>query len=150
MRGQIFLVILMSLVTYITLSILGIRFAFLLGLFSGFAEIVPVIGPIVAASVAILIVFFTGHANFGLNVTQAALTVAIIYFVLRQLEDYFVMPHVFGKITKLPAFLIFFAVVAGGHIGGILGLILAVPVAAILRLFLEFFLEQVNKDGSRK
>lgn len=147
LRGQIFLVFLMSIVTYISLLILGIRFSFLLGLFSGFAEIVPVVGPIVAGSVAVLVALLTGTAHFGLQPIQAAFIVIVIYFVLRQLEDYFVIPYVMGKVTQLPSFVIFFAVIAGGHIAGILGLILAVPIAAVGRIVLEFSLRTINKKA---
>lgn len=142
LRGQILLVILMTLATYIALSIVGLRFAFLIALFSGFAEIIPVVGPIVAGTVAVTVALVTGNAHFGLSSVQAGVVVAGVYFVLRQLEDYFVMPYVYSKITQLPAFIIFFAVVAGGHIAGVLGLILAVPVAAIIRLFASFYLEK--------
>ena len=150
LRGQIFLIVLMSVATYIALAIVGVRFSVTLALFSGFAEIVPVVGPIIAGSVAALVVLLTGHAHFGLMPLNAALIVVVIYFILRHLEDYFIIPHVMGRITKLPPFLIFFSVVAGGHLAGILGLILAVPTAAILKLLLEFSLEKVNKKGSRK
>lgn len=144
LRGQIFLVVLMSFVTFVALSILGVKFAVFLGVFSGFAEIVPIIGPIVAAAVSITVVLLTGHVNFGLTPVYGAIAVAILYFVLRHAEDYFVIPHIMGRITKLPAFIIFLAVVIGGHIGGILGLIVAVPVAAVIRIFLEFSLDQIN------
>ncbi|HYK08625.1 MAG TPA: AI-2E family transporter [Candidatus Eisenbacteria bacterium] len=150
LRGQIFLVLLMSLATYIALFILGIRFAFLIAIFSGFAEIVPVVGPIIAAGVAISVVLLTGTIHFGLSPVQGAIALAIIYFILRHLEDYFVIPYVMGRITKLPSFIIFFAVIAGGHLAGILGLILAVPVAAVIRLLLEFSFNQINEKGSRK
>lgn len=144
LRGQIFLILLMAIATFIALTILGVRFALLLAVFSGFAEIVPLVGPIIAAAVAVLVVLLTGHVNFGLTPFSGALIVIAIYFVLRHAEDYFVIPHVMGKITQLPPFIIFLAVIAGGHIAGILGLILAVPVAAIIRLFLEFSLDQIN------
>lgn len=147
LRGQIFLVFLMSLVTFVALSVLGIRFALFLSVFSGFAEIVPIIGPIIAAAVAILVVLVTGTVNFGLSPVNGAIVIAILYFALRHIEDYFVIPHVMGKITKLPPFVIFFAVVAGGHLWGILGLILAVPLAAIIRILLEYSLDQINKRG---
>lgn len=139
LRGEVFLIILMGVVTYIALAIIGVRFAVSIAIFSGFAEIIPYVGPIVAATVAVAVTLFIGGVHFGLSPLNAALIVIGVYFVLRQLEDYFVIPHVMGSITKLPPFIIFFSVVAGGHIGGVLGLILAVPVAAILRLLLEFF-----------
>ena len=142
LRGQIFLVFLMSVVTFVSLSILGVRFALLLAIFSGFAEIVPVIGPITAGALATLVVLITGTVNFGLTPISGAVAVVIIYFILRHMEDYFVVPAIMGKITKLPPFVIFFAVIAGGHLWGVMGLILAVPLAAIVRLLLEFFVDQ--------
>lgn len=140
LRGQVFLILLMGVITYIALAIIGIRFAVTIAVFSGFAEIIPVIGPIVAGGVAASVALVGGgQANFGLSPLNASLIIILVYFVLRQLEDYFVIPHVMGSITKLPPFVIFFSVVAGGHLAGILGLILAVPVVAVLRLLLEFF-----------
>lgn len=150
LRGQVFLILLMGVITYIALAILGVRFAASIAIFSGFAEIVPIVGPIVAGGVAVTVVLLTGHANFGISPLNTALIVAAVYFVFRQMEDYFVIPYVMGSITKLPPFLIFFAVVAGGHLAGILGLILAVPVAAVLRILLEFSLKKIEENGSRK
>src|SRR5258708_102015 len=144
LRGQIFLIFLMTIWTFIALAILGVRFSLLIAVFSGFAEIVPVIGPILAAALAVLVVMVTGHSNFGLQPIQAAFIVIAIYFVLRHVEDYFIIPQIMGKITKLPPFVIFFAVISGGHLWGILGLILAVPLPAVIRLFLEFSMDQIN------
>lgn len=144
LRGELLLVFLMSVFTYIALTIIGLRFSLVVAIFSGFAEIVPVFGPITAGAVAIIVELVTAKANFGLTPTNTAIIIAGVYFVFRQLEDYFVIPHVMGKITKLHPFIIFFAVIAGGHIAGILGLILAVPSAAILKLLIEFFLDQIN------
>lgn len=144
LRGQIFLIFLMSLATFILLSIFGVRFSLFLGVFSGFAEIVPYVGPIAAATIAVIVVLVTGSINFGLNTINGALLVVVIYTILRHIEDYFVVPHVMGKITKLPPFIIFFAVIAGGHLAGVLGLILAVPVAAIVKILLEYSLNVLN------
>lgn len=146
LRGQVFLIFLMGIVTYIALSVVGIKFAASIAVFSGFAEIVPVVGPIAAASVAAVVAFVTGQAHFGLSPLNASLIVILIYFVLRHLEDYFVIPNVMGSITKLPPFVIFFAVVAGGHLTGILGLILAVPVAAILKILIDFAFSKLSSS----
>ena len=149
LRGQIFLVFLMALVTFVALSILGVRFALLVAIFSGFAEIVPVVGPITAGALATLVVFVTGTVNFGLSPIAGAGAVIAIYFILRHIEDYFVIPQIMGKITKLPPFVIFLAVIAGGHLWGIMGLILAVPVAAIIKILLEFFLDQTVEEEEK-
>ena len=148
LRGQIFLVLLVSATLFIVLSILGVKFALILAVFSGLAEIVPIIGPIVAASVAAIVAFVGGTSNFGLGSLQMAIAVIVVYTVVRQLQDYIVNPYFMGKITKLHPLVILFAVVAGEHTGGILGLILAVPIAGILKILLEFSLDKVN--GIRK
>lgn len=144
LRGQIFLVFFVSSVLFIFLTILGVKFSFILAVFSGFAEIVPIIGPIVAASVAALVAFIGGTSNFNLAPIQLSIAVIIVYFVVRQVQDYFVNPYIMGKITKLHPLIILFSVIAGEHVAGILGLILAVPIAGILRIIFEYSLEKIS------
>lgn len=154
LRGQIFMIFFVSTVLFIALTILGVKFAAILAVFSGFAEIVPIIGPIVAGGVAAITVLINGQVNFGLTPFSGAITVAIVYTVVRQFQDYFVVPHVMGRIAKLHPVLILFSALAGEHIAGILGLVLAVPAAATIRIMLEFFLNQINErtyaSGSNK
>ncbi len=144
LRGQLFLVFFVSLVLFVALTILGVKFSLILAVFSGFAEIVPIIGPIVAGGVAAIVAYLGGTANFGLDPFQIAIAVIVIYFVLRQIQDYFITPYVMGKITKLHPLVILFAVIAGEHSAGILGLILAVPIAGILMVIFEYSLEKIT------
>jgi predicted PurR-regulated permease PerM len=150
LRGQIFLIVLVSVILFIALSILGVKSALILAIFSGFAEIVPIIGPIIAASVAVLVVALGGVSNFGLSSFQAVIIVIITYFILRQIEDYFVSPLVMGRIVKLHPLIIFLSVIAGEHIWGILGVILAVPIAATLRILLEFSSDRISQSERKK
>ena len=144
LRGQIFLVFFVSLVLFICLTILGVKFALILAVFSGFAEIVPIIGPIVAATIAAIVGYMGGTSNFGLAPFQIPIAIVILYTVVRQIQDYFVNPYIMGKITKLHPLIILFAVLAGEHTAGILGLILAVPIAGILRIVFEYSLDKVS------
>jgi len=144
LRGQVFMVFLVSLVLYIALSIVGVKFALILAIFSGFAEIVPIIGPIFAGAVGALIALTSDNLAFGLNNLQGAIVVIIIYFIVRQIQDYFVAPGVMGRIVKLHPLIVLFAVLAGQHIWGILGVILAVPIAGVVKILLEFSIEKVN------
>lgn len=149
LRGQLFMIFLMSLVLFIALSILGVRFSLILAIFSGVAEIVPIVGPIVATSIAAIVALFGGTANFGLTPIQGAAVVIVIYTVARQLQDYFIIPYIMGKITKLHPFIILFSVIAGEHLFGALGLVLGVPIAAVLRILLEYSLDKINNHGNR-
>ncbi len=146
LRGQLFMVFLISLILYISLSIVGVKFALILAIFSGFVEIVPIIGPIFAGTVSALVALVSNNLSFGLNNFQGALLVALIYFVVRQIQDYFIVPTVMRRIVKLHPLIILFSVLAGQHVWGILGVILAVPIAGIVRIVLEFSLEKVNKS----
>ena len=147
LRGQLFLVLIVSLMLFIALSILGVRFALIIAIFSGFAEIIPFIGPITAGTVAVLVVLATGGVtNFNLNPIQAAVVVAGIYFVIRQFQDYFITPTVMGKITQIHPFIIFIAVLSGGHLFGVLGYILAVPIAATFKILLEYFYSSLGRE----
>ncbi len=142
LRGQLFLIFFVAVVLYVALTLLGVKFALTLAIFSGFAEIVPFIGPLVAGAVAVFVILLTGGLmHISLPLLQETLIVVLIYFIVRQFEDYVVMPFVLGKFTKLPAFVIFFAVIIGGHMAGVLGMILAVPLVAMLRVLIGFFQE---------
>ena len=150
LRGQVFLVLFVSVVLFICLTVLGVKFSLILAVFSGFAEIVPIIGPIVAATVAALVAFLGGTANFGLSPIQLAISIVIVYTVVRQVQDYFVTPYIMGKITQLHPLIILFAVIAGGHTYGIIGLILAVPIAGVVKIIFEYSLDKINdRERSR-
>lgn len=144
LRGQFFLILLVSLILFICLSIIGVRFSLLLAIFSGIAEVVPIIGPIVATLVAIIIVLISGVHNFNLDPFTGTIVVAVMYFVVRQTQDYFITPYVMGKITKLHPFIVFFAVLSGGHLFGLLGVLLAIPIAAMIKIILEFAIDKIN------
>ncbi len=148
LRGLVFMTILMSLLFFVSLSVLGIRFALIVGIFSGLAEIVPLIGPIVATTLALLAALITSNPSFFLTPAQTAIAIGIVYFVIRQIQDYFIAPYIMGKITKLHPFIIFFVVIAGGHLMGILGFVLAVPVAATIRILLEYSLDKIHEHSA--
>jgi predicted PurR-regulated permease PerM len=144
LRGQVILIILMASATSITLSILGIKFALILGILTGFLELIPFVGPIAVASLAAIIAFLTGTNNFGLQPVPLAALVLFIYFVLRQVEDYLIVPQVVGNLTKLHPLVVMFSVLAGGTIAGPLGFVLAVPVAASVKILLEYSWEKIQ------
>lgn len=144
LRGQLVLVLIMSSLTFIALTIIGVRYALLISIFTGFAEIVPFVGPLVAGAVAVTVAVLDGLSRYGWPPLYEASIVAAVYFLLRQFEDYFIIPHIMSRITKLHPLLVLFAVLAGGHLYGALGLLLAVPVAATVRILLQYGLEKMD------
>lgn len=138
LRGQLFLVLLMSTVSWLVLFTLKVKYSLLLGLFTGVAEIVPIIGPLTAGAIAVVVAMFDGVNTLAFPPIVQGAVVAGIFFLLRQMEDIFVIPYVLGKTTKLHPLVVLFAVLVGGHVWGVFGMILAVPVAALLRMTMEY------------
>lgn len=143
LRGQVFLIILMSTITWLGLSYLQVKYALIIGIFTGFAEIVPFVGPFTAGAVAVLVAMLDGISSLGLPPLFEGAVVASMYLIFRQIEDIFVIPYVIGHATKLHPLMVLFAVLAGGHFWGILGMILAVPLTAITRIIVSYLLNKI-------
>ncbi len=136
-RGQMFLIGVMSLATFIGLSILQVPFVLLLAIMTGVLEVIPIVGPITAGAIACLVAL--GHpAPWGLSQIWYVAIVAVMYTVLRHAEDYFVIPLVIGRIVRLHPAVVIFSLLTGGALYGLLGVLVAVPVAATLRLVLIY------------
>ena len=136
-RGQMFLIGVMSTATFVGLSILQVPFVLLLAIMTGVLEVIPIVGPITAGAIACLVAL--GHpAPWGLSQIWYVAIVAVMYTVLRHAEDYFVIPLVIGRIVKLHPAVVIFSLLTGGALYGLLGVLVAVPVAATLRLVLIY------------
>jgi predicted PurR-regulated permease PerM len=134
-RGQITLAVVMGLIIGLTMALLGVRYALVLGLLAAAAEFVPIIGALVSATTCILVALFQPGNEFGLNQIWFAGLVMGVYVVLQQVEGNWLAPRIVGGSLNLhPAAIIIGAVIAA-NLAGIVGLILAAPTLATLRLF---------------
>jgi predicted PurR-regulated permease PerM len=131
-RGQLVLGLVVGVATFIGLLVLGTfvdpvfsRYAVLLAVIAGVLELLPVIGPIIAAVPAVLLGATAGPAG-----VVAAL---ILYFAIQQVENTILVPKIQGDATKLHPAVVIFSLIIGGAIAGLLGAILALPIAATLR-----------------
>ena len=136
-RGQLILVLLMSTITTIALTILGVPYSVLLGVMTGVLETIPFVGPITAGAIACLVAL--GHPNpFDWSQIAYVAVVAVMYTILRHAEDYLVIPTVIGRAVRLHPAIVIFSLLSGGAVFGLLGIVLAVPVAATMRLVLIY------------
>ena len=128
-RAQLILGLAVGGATFAGLLLLGAtvdpvfgRFAVLLAVIAGILELLPIIGPIIAAIPAILLA-----ATAGLEAAGAAL---LLYLAIQQLENNFLVPKVQGDAIELHPSAVMFALVVGGAIAGLLGAILSLPITA--------------------
>lgn len=144
-RGQVILVSLMSAVTTVGLTVLGVPYSVLLGIMTGVLETIPFVGPITAGAIACLVAL--GHPNpFGWSQMVYVGVVAIMYTILRHAEDYLVIPTVIGRAVRLHPAVVIFALLSGGAVFGLLGIFLAVPVAATLRLVVIYVVAKLRDE----
>jgi predicted PurR-regulated permease PerM len=148
LRGQLFLVGVVSVATYIGLSLLGVQFALALAIMSGLVETIPYIGPYAAGGIAVLVALTQLEPNnFGWSPVGLGVAVAILYTVIRQTEDNVVMPFVIGRTVELNPLTVLFVVLAGASVAGVLGLLIAVPVAATIKIVAEFVWEKIQEPS---
>lgn len=129
LRGQLILSIIIFLLTFVGLSILGIKYALILALVAGIFEIVPFIGPLLSAIPAIFFGFTQG--------TTEGVLVAVLYIVVQQVENNIIVPKVMGKSTGMNPLVVMLSILAGAQLYGIVGALLAVPVATALSVYVE-------------
>ncbi len=143
-RGQLILIVIMSVLLYIPLSILKVPYALVIAVASGVLEILPIIGPWSAAGIAMTVALFQPVTPFGLSNVALAILLGIIYFVLRQIEDHFIIPNVMGPLVRLHPGVVIFAILAGGALAGAFGLFISIPIAAVIRIVLSYLYRKLT------
>ncbi len=149
-RGQVILFVIMSVATYIALTILGVEYAIVLAIATGALELIPIIGPWTAGAAAVTVAISQGHAPFGWSQVELGIAVALTYFVLRMLEDHFVIPQLIGRIVRVHPVLVIFAILAGASTFGMLGLLLAVPLLATAKIVVQAVYYELGNPPARE
>lgn len=127
--GQLAAMALIFVLTWISLVILDVEFAFTFAVLTGALEIVPFFGPIIAAVPPVLVAFVDSP-------TKALLVVAV-YVVIHQIEAHVVSPMVMARSVRLHPVVVILAVLAMGDLLGLAGIVLAVPTAAVVTVLLD-------------
>lgn len=129
-RGQLALMVIIGFTVWLGLTILGVPGAFALAVIAGLLEIIPSLGPILAAIPAILVALIQGSSHFDINHLIFALIVIGFYVLVQAFENYMIVPQVLGEAVELHPLVVMAGVLAGATIWGILGALLAAPVIA--------------------
>lgn len=152
-KGQFLLVIIMSVASFTFLSIMGIRYALILGITTGVLELIPFVGPYLAITICSVVAFFQPHTpkvSFGLDGVTLVVIVIIGLFILRQLEDLVVIPNIIGRIVELPPLLVIFTTITAAALLGPMGLLLGVPIVAVIKIVVGYlYYKLVDADRQK-
>lgn len=129
LRGQLLLAGIVTFVISVAMLALDIPYALLLGLIGGIAELIPMLGPFVAAVIALPIAFATKS-------TTIFILTLVFFIVLSQVEGNWLAPRVMESSVGLSPIASILALLAGAALLGIVGALLAVPLAAGLRVLI--------------
>ncbi len=132
-RGELILMSIIGLITYIGLLILRVDYALPLAIFAGLLEIVPIIGPIVSAIPAVLVALST---SWGL-----AVVVITLYTLIQQFENHLIVPTVMRRAVGLPPLVTILALMVGSRLAGVGGALLSVPIVVILQVLIRTYLK---------
>jgi len=122
--GQLFLMSIIGVTTYIGLLLLGVKYALPLGIIAGLLEAIPNVGPTVAA----LPTFLVGFSQYPL----LGLFTVIMAIGIQQFENHIVVPMVMKKVVGLHPILTLIVLVVGGRYGGVMGMLFAIPLALVV------------------
>lgn len=128
-KGQLFLMLVIGVVSFLGLFILGIDYPIALGLIAGLLEFIPMLGPLLAAILAGIIGFsMSPIKGFG---------VIVLFAIIQQLENNLLVPKVMQKVSGFSPLIILLALLVGSEFFGIVGALLAVPMTMIGSILLK-------------
>jgi predicted PurR-regulated permease PerM len=144
-RGQLVVAAIVGSLTGFGLSLVGVNFAALLGLITAIGDLIPTLGPVLAAIPTFIIA--------ALEQPILGLWAILILVGVQQLENVFIGPRVVGESVRLSPAVIIVLLVIAGQLFGLLGLLIVVPVTAYARDLVRYLLlrtgpEPVSPDGA--
>lgn len=126
MAGNLLISLIAGVSTWIFLLIVGVPFAGVLGLWVGFADLLPLVGATLGAIPTIAISF--------LHSTGAGIAMLIFYIVYQQFENHILQPVVMSRTVKLNPLLVLLSVLVGVELAGFVGALLAIPAAGVIQV----------------
>jgi predicted PurR-regulated permease PerM len=133
--GQLLLSFIIGVTSAIGLWAMGVPYFYVLAMISAIGEMIPMVGPILAAIPAILV---AATVSPGL-----AIGVAVFFIVQQQVENTILVPKIMGRQVGLSAVTVILALGVGSQVLGVIGAILSVPTAAIIQVLFD---ELVARD----
>lgn len=140
LRGQLVLSLVIFVLTYVGLSLLGVRYALVLALVAGMTEFIPYLGPMLGAIPAVFLSL--------LQEPIMAVFVIILYMIVQWVENNILVPKVMQKAVGLNPIISIAVLLMGFKIAGVVGAILAIPVATAVSVFVQDIFE--SKEAANK
>ena len=143
LAGQCLEAIILGSMFVVTLSILKMPYALLIGILIAFTALIPIFGAFIGCAVGVFLIFMVSPK-------QAVLFI-IIFLLLQQIEGNLIYPHVVGGSVGLPSIWVLAAVTIGGNLMGIVGMLIFIPTVSVFyTIFREYVYLRLKKQNIKR
>lgn len=140
LTGQCMEAVILGTMFFISMSILKMPYALLIGVLIAFTALIPIFGAFIGCVIGAFLIMMV-------NPMQAAAFV-VMFLVLQQIEGNLIYPHVVGGSVGLPSIWVLVAVSVGGSLMGLVGMLIFIPIASVIyTLFKEYVHEKLRKKN---
>ena len=133
-RGQLTLGLIVGVFVTVGLLLIGVPFAFILGIVAGLTELIPIIGPWIGGAAGVLVTLATAP--------DKVLWVILLYLVVQLLENTLLVPRVQGNTLKLHPIAVIMVITIGSQYFGLWGVILGPPLVAMGRGIIVYLVNE--------
>jgi predicted PurR-regulated permease PerM len=134
-RGQLMDALFMMFMISLVLSITGVKFAIVIGIFAGIGNLIPYFGPIVAYISTAIVGLIDGDIH-----TLIASFIAL--FIIQAIDGNLIGPKLLSRSIKIHPLIIIISLIFGSAVGGFMGMLLAVPVGAYIKMVFVRFVDK--------
>jgi len=144
-QGILLEVVIMMTLESTGLLIFGIPNALLIGFFGGLMNIIPYVGPIIGASLGVILVVLS-ELSLG-NYDQVLTSVIIVMAIFggaNLIDNMVLQPQIYSKSVKAHPVEVFLTIIVGGKLAGIAGMILAIPTYTVIKVIARQFMQRMK------
>ena len=124
LTGQCVEAVILGSMFVVSMSVLKIPYALLIGIVIAFTALIPIFGAFIGCAIGAFLIFMVNPVK--------ALIFVILFLILQQIEGNLIYPHVVGNSVGLPSIWVLAAVSIGGSLMGIVGMLIFIPIVSVL------------------
>lgn len=144
-HGVMLEIVIMMTLESVGLLVFGVPNALLIGFFGGLMNVIPYLGPLIGATLGILLVTLSelGVANYD-SIFISILTVIAVFGGANLIDNFILQPQIYSRNVKAHPVEVFLVIIIGGKLAGIVGMILAIPTYTIIKVIAREFAQRMK------
>jgi predicted PurR-regulated permease PerM len=141
--GILLQITLITIIVTVSLNLLGVNNALLIGIFAALINVIPYLGPIIGAAFGLMITVSSNlDLSFYNEMLPMLLKVMAVFATMQLLDNFIFQPFIFSTSVRAHPLEIFLVIMIGAQIQGITGMVLAIPTYTVIRVVAREFLNK--------